>query len=197
MSIAVMGIDPSLTGFCSALAVEGQPVRVVRSTSKSLGKNPQPWSRLRRYHGLVCDTCVLAQQWVPRLVLVEGPSFASVIRSNDGDARPLPQRGHHDRAELRAVLYMELSGWVGDLVEVAPTTVKLFAAGKGNASKGAVKKGVAALYGRSFDTDDEADAYALTMLALAVAGHGVARTRAQLKAVDTVRSLLAAQKAAA
>lgn len=51
-----------------------------------------------------------------------------------------------------------------DVLLVPPTVLKLFTTGKGNAKKEAMAESLLATYGREFDTDDEADAYALYKL---------------------------------
>lgn len=182
---AVLGIDPSLTGMAAALARPGLPVFETRVSSDP---GSQVRQRVKRYQSLVRPIMKLARQYQPELVLIEG--YARV--------NPRKFRGVFDRVELGGVLRLALVQHLPDavIVEVSPTSLKKFAAGDGSASKAGVGKGLRCVYGRTFNSDDEADAYGLARIGLCVTGQSAPETEEQrgvvLDVIELVREAMAA-----
>ncbi len=82
----------------------------------------------------------------PRLVVVEGYSYGST-------------QGGPTAGELGGVLRLAVHRANCPLLVVAPTSVKKYATGKGNAPKAAVVSAATQRADRSFSRDDEADAW--------------------------------------
>jgi len=174
----VLAIDPSLAGCAYALAMPGAaPVLERVKTAPA----PSVRGRLGRYEQITTPIVELARQHEPALCLIEGYSFGSPRA---------PQKGHHDRAELGGVLRWRLRNCVGEFLEVAPTTLKKWVCGKGNAPKAEVVSTASRRWDRSFRTDDEADAYALMMLGLALVGANTPQTKVQAEVVSLLRARL-------
>lgn len=173
----VMAIDPSLTGFCTAIYLPNFPVQLHRATSKPNGKHPQPRARTDRWEDLIAEAVNRCAHHSPKLVVVEGPSYGSQGRAT------------LDLAELRALLNRDLLLHAECVIECPPAVLKKFAAGKGNAPKTLVASELTKRYGRVFRFDDEADAYGLLMLALVVTGQAQAQTKAQSEAAGKLREL--------
>jgi crossover junction endodeoxyribonuclease RuvC len=123
----VIGLDLSLTGTGMA---DGQTTWLVTSKGTDKDSLPQRWARLSR---LARDIC----RRIPAdcaLVLIEGPSFGS----RDGHA--------HDRSGLWWLVVSALHAAGIQVVEVAPSSLKLYATGRGNAKKELVVDATARRY---------------------------------------------------
>ncbi len=152
----VLGIDPSLTGFAVCYSVPGKTLIEGRWSSKPAdGVRP----RLARYEQLIRGVLeiVLAQR--PGLILIESYSYNS-------------QGGmSFDRTEMGGILRLELARRTGcPIIEPAPATLKKFTTGNGKASKELMISELAKTHKRRFANSDEADAYALCQLGLALTG---------------------------
>lgn len=156
---SVLGIDPSLTGFAICHHVPGRELYEGRWASKPADGVRE---RVARYEQLIRGTLQSALAHKPGLVLIEGYAFEP----------PGKQRGHHDRAELGGVLRWKLCELLpqATFVEVAPATLKKFTTGDGKAPKPFMVSQLASKHGRRFTTDDQADAFALCQLGLALTG---------------------------
>lgn len=162
---SVLGIDPSLTGFAICHHVPGRELYEGRWTTKPAGTVPE---RMERYEQLIRGTLQSALAHKPALVLIEGYALAP----------PGKQRGHHDRAELGGVLRCKLWELLKSeiergechIVEVAPSSLKKFTTGDGKAPKPFMVSELARKHSRRFTTDDQADAFALCQLGLALTG---------------------------
>jgi len=136
----IIGIDASLTGTGVAVLEDGS-LRTERIESKKTGPE-----RLIEIRSLVCRISLGAD-----LVAIEGYAFAKPNQA-------------HQIGELGGVLRVmshELGLWV---LEVAPSQVKKFATGKGNAKKEEMAVGIFKRWGREFKTNDEADAFVLALI---------------------------------
>lgn len=170
-AVAVMGIDPSLTGM--AVCVLGDDLVVTeRFSSSPEGRTVR--ARIARYTHLTDLVMQVAERHTPRLVLLEGYSYGS-----EGSAKLY-------QAELGGFLRGDLCTLEADILEVAPGTLKKFATGKGVGTKVAVVAAVALRWGVQFATDDEYDAYALARMARCLAGLEEPANKAQCEACNTV-----------
>jgi len=173
----ILAVDPSLAGTAYALALPGLPVLCERVKTKPSG--PSVFARVDRYRAITDPIVDLARQHEPALCLIEGYSFGSAGGKVAGRA--------HDRAELGGVLRWRLRSRVAAFVEVAPSTLKKFACGRGNAPKAEVVSAASRRWGRTFASDDEADAYCLMMLGLVLVGRASADNKAQAEVVAMLR----------
>jgi len=152
----VMGVDPSLTGFAIALGRGGELVAEKRIATKPCASDVR--SRLKRYALIADPLTALCETHRPAIVCIEGYSFAS------------KGAGLHHRSELLGVVFERIAPYVGQILEIPPSTLKQFTTGKGNAQKPEMVSVLAQRHGRTFFDDDTADAFALLQLAFAVAG---------------------------
>lgn len=172
----IMAIDASLTGFAICITnipnAEDFEVRYSTKPVKTLV------ARIRRMQGLA-DKCVgLVKQYKPYLVLIEGYSYSSRGSSSI------------DLGELGMLIRSSLVNKVGIMAEVSPNILKKFATGKGNANKVAVASALASKYDRTFDTDDQADAFGLSKLGRCVLGLDVPCNKTQVECVKHVTDLV-------
>lgn len=148
----VVGIDPSLTG-CAVWTSEGQ---VGEFGSEPFG--PDVASRHARYEAVTRELAQLLPK-VPFLVVVEGNQGRI-----QGAGISLVEFSWHLKRWLHSA-YDTLR-----LIEVPPTSLKMWAAGKGNADKVAVASSLTKRYGEEFETNNIADAYALMMFGMGLLG---------------------------
>jgi crossover junction endodeoxyribonuclease RuvC len=167
----VMACDPSLTG-CAFATSDGATLFENELKSKA-AKGIR--ATLARFRNLADPIVAEAEAKRPALLVVEGQSFGSM-----GGAA-------FDRAGFRWILYDRIAPHVGRVIEVAPTTLKKFACGKGNGDKSAVVSALANRYKRSFKSDNEADCFALLQMGLCLTGVLEPETQAQREAIATVR----------
>lgn len=149
MSHLVIGLDLSLTSTGVAIA---DPLGTFTSNvkSKSLGST---WDD-RRMRILNADLAIMKNvSERADLVVIEGPSYNSKSTSD------------HDRAGLWWSVYRSVVARGVPVMVVAPTQVKKYATGKGNANKDAV---LAAVVRRYLDIEvtgnDQADALVLAAI---------------------------------
>lgn len=173
---AVMGCDPSLAGFAFSVAAEGLhgALHIHEHIIKTKPSGDDVRARCERYRSIVQPTVAAVHAHVVSLVVIEGYSFGSAGGKVSGHA--------HDRAELGGVLRNQLVDYCR-VVEVAPTTLKKFATGKGNADKAEVVSALSRRYGRTFKSDDAADAFALMQIGLCLTGDFDPETRAQQEVI--------------
>lgn len=91
------------------------------------------------------------------VVLIEGPSFASVHRA-------------HQLGAVHGILLWSCAVHGYPAGHIPPSSIKRFATGKGNASKAVIVSSVSARTGRVYQSDDSVDALALWCLGWALAG---------------------------
>lgn len=198
--VSVIGVDPSLSGFAFAVGMHRPWSSWVldyegRSQSKPCGASAA--ARVSRYRTLIEPRVEAARQRKPRVICVEGYAFGAV------------GRGIVDRAELGGILRDRLAPHCEFLLEVAPATLKKFCTGNGGGgrlavglaeqerarqlaqrrrdSKAAVMGALSARYGRTFDTDDAADAFGLMLIGLALCGVIECETPEQRHVVQGLR----------
>lgn len=175
----VMGIDPSLSGFAYSTAHSadgGQSIVLDEQLIKTKPSGDAVRARCDRYRLIVEPTVRAAAAIGVGLVVIEGYAFSQAGGHTSGRA--------HDRAELGGVLRNELLKVPGlDILECGPATLKKFATGKGNADKAEVISALSRRYGRTFRSDDAADAYALLQIALCIVGAVAPETRPQAEVI--------------
>jgi len=153
----VLGIDPSLTGFAICYSVPGKQLVEGRWSSKPA---TTVRGRMERYERLIRGVLDVVRAQQPGLILIEGYAFAAAGRA---------QQGHHDRAELGGVLRWKLCELAQcPIIEPAPASLKKFVTGSGVGSKDIMVSTLARDHQRTFSSDDQADAFALCQLGLAL-----------------------------
>lgn len=170
---AVVGIDPSLTGCAVAVFHAGAvDAEIFEHGSKPVGKSIR--ARARRYEALAAQ--VVAHVPEGAVVFLEGYAF-----NKQHSSEALAEFGWALRVAL-------LERQPLAVVEVAASTVKKFAAGKGNANKAAVGSQLTKRFGVAFATDNEADAFGLAVLGRAVLGLWEPETKPQREACAVVQA---------
>lgn len=144
----ILGIDPSLTslGYAHTTISGGAVVGSVR---------PKKVTGLVRLAYIRDQVQALLETVEPMLVAYEGYAMGRFVGRS------------FDRAELGGVLKAMCFDRKIRILLVPPTCLKLFATGKGNADKDAVRVAMAKHRGSFFSSDDEADAYGLLLMGLA------------------------------
>lgn len=159
MSVTILGVDPSLTntGLCWGGGPHAQETKRIAYKHPKGTKTRDLINRVRRIGGIVTAVEEVLNDSRPDLALIESYSFSS-------------RNGGEYLGEYGGYLRMKLVHWVADVVEVAPTMVKKFATGKGNAKKEVIIGHVQKRWNVLFDNSDEADAYVLYRIGLCYAG---------------------------
>jgi crossover junction endodeoxyribonuclease RuvC len=144
-----MGIDPSMTS--TGIAVITDRV-LYHYRIKCQGKGTQGVQRLLEFNHYV--TQEVRDMWNPQKIGIEGYAFGT----------------HNTRAhsigELGCVFKLALYDWSHPWFIAAPTVVKKFATGKGNAKKGQVQVGLFKKWKLDIQDEDEADATVLALMAM-------------------------------
>lgn len=140
--MSVLGLDPSLTSTGYAYSADNQYIAGKIDGTKLFGP------RRIQYIRQTIETIV--EQLAPTLVAYEGYALGG-----------RPNGKMWERAELGGVLKSMLYSRNIPLLLIPPKSLKLFAAGKGNAEKEDVAEAMAPIYGQRFRSFDEADAFAL------------------------------------
>jgi Holliday junction resolvasome RuvABC endonuclease subunit len=168
----VVGIDPSFTGFAmAAIYRDGRTVSHEFKTDavKTLRAR---MSRLRYYGN---EAASFLRHHLPEVCLIEGYAHAAKWK-----AAPM--------GELGAIVRDRIIDLPDVCLEIAPSTLKQFIAGKGNASKLEIVQKMAKLFDREFKTDNLADAYGLALLGTVVLGYREATTQRQRAVLNVVRN---------
>jgi Holliday junction resolvasome RuvABC endonuclease subunit len=154
--VKAVGLDLSLTSTGYALITDpDKPVPMWwSSTHGEKAPTSKVWVSTRNRLRTLADELLLeVHHQQPDLVVLEGPSFAS-------------KGGHpHDRSGLWWLVVDGLVGRGHRLAVVPPTVLKMYATGKGNASKDDVLLAVARRYTSApISNNNEADAVALAAM---------------------------------
>lgn len=150
-----VGIDPSLSGFAVSICIgDGEPQVFERSSKPATEASIR--SRIARYRGLIDWAVDLIGSRV-KVIAVEGYAFNA--HSNAVTA-----------GEMGSLLRQSLLDCTALLVEVPPTSLKKFVTGKGQGDKVAVATTLTRKTGRSFNSDNESDAFALMLIAQTLGG---------------------------
>lgn len=150
-----VGLDLSLnaTGFClyDSEADKAETGRLDKLVDKARGVQ-----RIQRQYEWFCSLygpCGRAGGIQPACTAVEGYSYGSKGNSS------------YQIGELGGVVRLCLYSLKVPLVEFSPSSLKLFATGKGNASKEEVAHSASQIYGIAFPNSDECDAFILSQMA--------------------------------
>jgi len=172
---SVVGIDPSLSN-TAVCVYDGTDFATTCFPTKPTGRLLR--HRIDRYCFVAAGVCkLLVEAQRPTLVLIEGYGFRSQAANAQGEFGGI----------LRFLINSALPTGLHNVAEVAPATLKKFAAGKGNAKKIAMVAALTKRYDVLFETDDEYDAYALARMAACLAGIEEPQTQQQRTAMETVR----------
>lgn len=142
-----LGIDVSLTGTgvsCMISDVHEEPFTETLSTPASMPTIKRIRSISERMH------CMFP---APDVVIIEGPSLASRF------GKP------HERAGLWWALY-DIFYDVAPIHIASPKSVKLFVAGRGDAKKPEMIRGIKRIYPNFSGDDNQADAAGLMLMAM-------------------------------
>lgn len=188
MSVTILGIDPSLTntGLCWGDGDEHFSDRIGYKIPKgaSIRKIHARMERVETLADLIDCTLGDARAYfdpetIPsdyiQLTLVEAYSFGS-------------RNGGEYLGELGGAVRTLLRRHSKDVIEVAPTMVKKFATGKGNAKKEVIIGHVQKRWNVLFDNSDEADAYVLYRIGLCYAGICEPETKPQREVIEKLKS---------
>jgi Holliday junction resolvasome RuvABC endonuclease subunit len=153
--VIVIGMDPSLTGFGVS---DGLRTEVYRTpANQSLRER---CNNLGRLISLFLQDVMRLEFDVERLIVIEAPSFNAKSATTN----------LYDRGYLRSAIDAVADDLKFRVVEIAPTTLKKFVCGKGNASKMEVPVHVLKKWAQLFERDpgaNKAEAYALYRYGLA------------------------------
>lgn len=167
----IVAIDPSISCTGLAFGSNAEDVDVLsiasRPTSDAVAK------RIARFEQLVGAINQRLDPLEISLIVIEGYSFGS-------------QGKQHTLAEFGGILRWNLLDHCPRVLEVAPTALKKFATGNGNAKKDLVMAHVAQRWGKLFQNSDQADAYVLYRMGLVIVGREKADNEAQREAVKKV-----------
>jgi len=154
----VLGIDPSLTGFAICYSVPGKQLVEGRWSSKPA---TTVRGRMERYERLIRGVLDVVRAQQPGLILIEAYAYSTAGGDKSGHS--------HDRAELGGILRWKLCELVQcPIIEPAPNSLKKFATGAGTGTKDFMVSTLAKKHQRTFSNNDEADAFALCQLGLAL-----------------------------
>jgi Holliday junction resolvasome RuvABC endonuclease subunit len=139
----MIAIDPSLNATAYAYRKDNGQLITGRIVPRRVG--------IARLHYIEQQIAAVVELVRPAYVVYEGNAM-------QGKGRVF------DIGELGGVLKLRL--WVAGItiLLVPPSSLKMFVTGKGNADKEAMMEATAALAGRSFSSDDEADAFGLLLM---------------------------------
>ena len=114
----IAGIDPSLS--CTAIVIGSGPSNVKRFTVQRPPQGLSVWAKFQRYEGIAGEVAEILRAENVERILIEGYAFASDFNVTK-------------MAEFGAVLRLYLLDIDKRFREVAPTELKSYATGKGNA----------------------------------------------------------------
>ncbi len=185
MTARVLGLDLSLTRSALASAHAGQEAIVQCIPTKPVEKvavidRDKPVRYVRgnahRYRHVADHIATVARRGsMLDLTVVEGYAYSS------------DEIGNAERIELGGVVRDRLAD-MAPMLEVAPSTLKKFQCGKGNADKITAVSQFSVECGAAFATHDEADAYALMLLGFHILEPGLYVPRDKARR-DVVKSL--------
>ena len=177
--IVSLGLDLSLTGTGVIVLENGKIIR--RHLIKSKPAGDKPINELNRIRKIVEEIETIVDPLVHQLDIVVIEGLAFMVRN----ATALVQ--------LSALNYMTramLSDRGLPFVIIAPTSLKKFITGNGASKKDVIMMEVYKRYGVSITNDNEADAYSLAQVGLALLG---GNTKTLVKFQEEVLSLLKRQ----
>lgn len=179
MIVRAVGIDPSLSA--TAVCRMESPGKFDMECFEASEPVKTLAGRMQRYEDLARDV-------TRRIVLdSEGIVLDGAIVCLEGYGSSARGNAQVPMIEFGATLRIRLLQTIPPL-EVAPASVKKFAAGKGNADKMAVALASQKRWGVTFETSDEFDAYVLAVIGLTLGGHWEPQTEQQREVIETLRT---------
>ena len=179
----VLGIDASLTGTGIAVFdLYGNKSGIDLVHNEAIQVKSTGEERLKAIRDRIAD---IISSWQIGYVAIEGYAFS---RANQA----------HQIGELGGVLRLFLHEHNIPFVEIAPSAVKKFATGKGNAQKHEVAAHVQKRWDVMFKTNDETDAYVIGRMGTVLAGGGAIDdqlTMFQQEVIDELRGVRSSGKA--
>jgi len=175
MNTMVVGVDASLS--CTGIVVGDSPQSFIASAVKikPMGKDMRnKFIRLKTIVNWVMEHLKDVQE---PIIFIEGYGFASQ------SAVAQAELGGMLRVGLLSVL-----GEHGRLIEVPPTSIKLFVAEHGHAKKPMIAEWVKKRWDVAFKTDDECDAYGIWRFGRAYLGIDTGLSAKQAESVDKVKN---------
>ena len=167
----IVGIDASLS---STGVVMGNVHRWQWRLFKSQNHGQRPLQRLERYARLANGIIEWLKPEDVGAVYIEGYAFSRHSQSVTG------------LYEFGGLLRYHLASVTPKIIEVAPSTLKRFATGKGNAKKDFVLACIRDRWGELFESDDVGDAFALFQFGLCHSGLKEASTKLMRECVEKV-----------
>ncbi len=173
---AVMGIDPSLTGFAISIGLlNGETwTRTIKTAPAETLRQ-----KAERNRQIVEPTIEAVAKYRPAIVVIEMTAYSY------GDGKR--SSGVNDRIGLVHVLQDRLLDFDCLVVECAANTLKAFAAEYGLADKLDVKEALERTYKVKLASYDESDSFGLMKLGQCCIGHAVPVSVKQHKMVDACR----------
>jgi len=170
-----VGIDLSLIGTGIVVLDDNVMEEKILIRSKKIGDKPK--HELTRLMAIVGDVAAVIERHKPDVIAIEGLAFA--IRKTTSFA------------QLSALHYMVRAMFPEmPTIIVAPTTLKKFVTGKGNAPKDFMLMGVYKRWGITFFDDNLCDGYSLARVAQAVFDSNVKTTSFQKEVVTLIKKQL-------
>lgn len=172
-----LGLDLSMVNTGVSLLEDGKLVLKESIITKKRGDTPR--EEVTRLKGIVNNIITIVDEHQPDIVAIEGLAFMS--------------RNTTALSQLSALNYMVRVALVErniSFIIVAPTSLKKFATGKGNAQKDEVMLSLYKKYGVSLTDNNQADAYALAQAGLAVLGHDGKINTVQKDVINLITSQL-------
>lgn len=172
-----LGIDLSLTHTGLAVLSDGRLHSKKSIRSKPTGK--RPINEIERIEHISVQIAEVIDQVKPDIAAIEGIAF---MASKTTALAQLSALNYFVRRELmkRQIPF----------VIVAPSSLKKFVTGKGNAQKDEVMLSIFKRWGVSITDDNEADAYALAHVALAITDNGYKISGKQKSVINLISSQL-------
>jgi len=146
----IFGIDPSLTATAICFGNDPNPGKLEMKLLGNESRGSLLPGRIER----VTDLALLVQSEIARNAEGEDSIFIEAYSYGS-------QNNREKLAEYGGILRMLLLEVTPNIFEVAPTTLKKFATGKGKGKKHAIAGAVGKKFGLVFDSDDETDAFCL------------------------------------
>jgi hypothetical protein len=198
---AVLGIDPSLTGFAYCLGLapileDGVPLFEYKPHYElQYGSPPAktPRERMDRYRQLIWPIVELTLHYAFDAIFIENYAFAAGKFMVDGEMKGGKMRGMVDRSELGGMLRDALIDRVPLIYEPGISQIKKWATGRGVGQKVLIATHLARDNKRTFKDSDHADSFAVMQMAAATFGYVAPHFEFQRAIVAKIRAELAEQ----
>lgn len=170
MHHTILGIDPSLTSTGYSIIKKGNLLD--SGTIKTKPSNKTPTEETLRLRSIKNSICEIIEKYTPALVVIEGLAFMA--------------RNTTALVQLSGLNYMirdELISRDIQFIVVAPTSLKKFITGKGNAQKDHIMLSIYQNFGQTFFDNNIADSYGLAAIGAAIKDEPIKKTTLPQKEV--------------